>query len=106
MYAILFAGGKQYRISEGEKILVNKLNKEVGEEVVFDNILMIRDKEKTTVGTPVVKDARVLAEVLAQKRSPKVIIFKKHAKKGYKKLQGHRQDITELKITKIEIPQK
>jgi large subunit ribosomal protein L21 len=102
MYAIILTGGKQYRVSEGETVFVEKLNKNVGEEIIFDKILVVRNGEKAVIGTPVVKNAKVVAEIVKQGRGPKIIVFKKHSKKGYKKTQGHRQDLTELKIKKIE----
>lgn len=101
MYAIILTGGKQYRVSEGDTVLVERLNEDVEKEMVFDKILMIRHDEKATIGTPIVKDAKVIAEIVRQCRGPKIIVFKKHSKKGYKKTQGHRQDLTELKIKKI-----
>jgi len=101
MFAIIMTGGKQYRVSKGERVRVDRLTKKPGEEVVFDKVIMIGDGDDTRVGTPVVKDAKVLGEVVKQARGSKVIVFKKRRKKGYKKTQGHRQDLTEVRIKDI-----
>lgn len=102
MYAVVQTGGKQYKVEKGSIILVEKLNAKVGEEVVLDNVLMIHDNDTVIVGRPLVENAKVIAEVLSQKRAPKVIVFKKRSKKGYKKTQGHRQYVTYLKIKDIK----
>ncbi|MDR2398856.1 MAG: 50S ribosomal protein L21 [Endomicrobium sp.] len=103
MYAIIKTGGKQYKVEEGLNLVVEKLNEaEVGQEVVLDEILLLADGDKAIVGEPVVEGAKVLATVVAQKRGPKMLIFKRKPKKGYKKLQGHRQYVTEIKVTKID----
>ncbi|MCA6071432.1 MAG: 50S ribosomal protein L21 [Endomicrobium sp.] len=102
MYAIIKTGGKQYMIEEGASLAVEKLDEvEVGQEVVLSEVLLLVDGDNTTIGKPVVEGASVVAKVIAQKRAPKVLVFKRKPKKGYKKMQGHRQYVTELKITKI-----
>ena len=103
MYAIVMTGGKQYRVEKGESIIVEKLNEaEKGQEIVLDQVLMIADGDKATIGKPTVEGASVVAKVIAQKRLPKVLVFKKKAKNGYKKMQGHRQYVTEIEITDIK----
>ncbi len=103
MYAIIITGGKQYRVEKGMNVVVEKLeNAEKGQEVVLDQVLMIADGEKATIGRPTVEGASVKATVVAQKRLPKVLVFKKRPKKGYKKMQGHRQYVTEIEITDIK----
>ena len=102
MYAVIQTGGKQYKVETGNSIMVEKLPFESGAEVVLDKILMICDGEKATIGRPTVEGAKVIAQVVRQGRAPKVIIFKKRSKKGYKKTQGHRQYLTELKIKEIK----
>ena len=103
MYAIVMTGGKQYRVEKGESIIVEKLNEaEKGQEVVLDQVLMIADGDKATIGKPTVEGASVVAKVIAQKMLPKVLVFKKKAKNGYKKMQGHRQYVTEIEITDIK----
>lgn len=102
MYAIIKTGGKQYKVEEGNSLVVEKLNEaEVGKEVVLNEVLMLADGDKATIGKPVVEGASVVAKVVAQKRAPKILVFKRKPKKGYKKMQGHRQYVTELAITKI-----
>ena len=103
MYAIIKTGGKQYKVEEGSNLVVEKLNEaEVGQEVILDEVLMLADGDKATVGKPLVGGASVTAKVIAQKRAPKILVFKRKPKKGYKKLQGHRQYVTELQITAIK----
>ena len=100
MQAIFVTGGKQYKVSEGDVIYVEKLNLE-GESVEFDNVLMLIDGENVTVGTPKVEGATVSAKLIKNGKSKKVLIFKFKAKKNYRRRQGHRQPYTKLQITKI-----
>ena len=103
MYAIVKTGGKQYKVEVGNSLTVDKLNEaEVGKEVVLDEVLMLADGGKATVGKPTVTGASVTAKVISQTRAPKILVFKRRPKKGYKKLKGHRQYITELEITAIK----
>ena len=102
MYAVVQTGGKQYRVEEGNTIMVEKLLVNAGEEVVLDNVLLVGDEDKVSIGRPKVDGAKVVAQCVKQTRGPKVIVFKKRSKKGYKKTQGHRQYLTELKITSIK----
>ncbi|MDR3071412.1 MAG: 50S ribosomal protein L21 [Endomicrobium sp.] len=102
MYAIVKTGGKQYKVEEGVNLVVEKIDgAEAGQDVVLEEVLLLTDGEKVTIGRPVVEGAKVVAKVIAQKRASKVLVFKKKPKKGYKKLQGHRQYVTELKVVKI-----
>ncbi len=101
MYAVIKTGGKQYRVAAGEKIKVEKLAGDVGSDVVLDQVLMLADGDKVTIGAPLVKGASVQAKVLAQGRHDKVMIFKMRRRKHYRKTQGHRQDYTEIQIEKI-----
>ena len=100
-YAIVKTGGKQYKVEEGASLAVEKLEANEGENVIFDQVLLISKDGKTLIGTPTVSGANVEAKVIAQKRAPKVLVFKKKPKKGYKKLQGHRQYLTQVSILKI-----
>ncbi|MDD2524491.1 MAG: 50S ribosomal protein L21 [Endomicrobiaceae bacterium] len=103
MYAIIMTGGKQYKVEKGMNVVVEKLDEtEEGQEVVLDQVLMIADGDKATVGKPIIEGASVVAKVLAQKRLPKILVFKKRPKKGYKKMQGHRQYVTEVEIVDIK----
>lgn len=98
MYAIFITGGKQYRAAEGETIFVEKLEGEAGQEVVFDQVLLVGDK----VGTPFVEGAKVTGTIEKQGKGKKIIVFKMKAKKNYRKKQGHRQAYTKVVINKIE----
>ena len=100
MYAIIATGGKQYRVSEGDVIRVEKLNAEAGSSYKFDQILMFGGEE-TKIGTPVVEGASVEATVMGDGKAKKVIVYKYKPKTGYHKKNGHRQQYTEVKIDKI-----
>ncbi len=100
-FAVIKTGGKQYKVAEGQKLKVEKLNAAEGSEVVFDNVLMVADDADLKVGAPKVEGAKVSAKVAKQARARKIIVFKYRAKKRYKKKAGHRQRFTELEITKI-----
>lgn len=102
MYAIIESGGKQYRVSEGSIVKVEKLEAEIGTDVVFDRILAIRDENEMEIGTPYLKEAKVTARVLSHGKAKKIIIFKFKPKKNYRKKQGHRQPFTQLIIQKID----
>lgn len=100
MYAVITTGGKQYRVSEGDRLRVEKLPGDVGAKIEFDKVLMIGG-EKVAVGAPMVKGAKVSAEIVAQDKDKKVIVFKFRRRKNYRRKNGHRQPFTELKITGI-----
>lgn len=100
MYAIIATGGKQYKVSEGDVIKVEKLGAAAGEEVVFDQVLVVGG-EQTKVGSPVVEGACVKATVVAEGRTRKVIVYKYKPKTGYHKKNGHRQYFTQVKIDQI-----
>ena len=100
MYAIIATGGKQYKVSEGDVIRVEKLDVEAGQTYDFTQVLAISDGE-LTVGTPVVEGAKVTATVMGEGKGKKVIVYKYKRKTGYHKKNGHRQTYTQLKIEKI-----
>jgi large subunit ribosomal protein L21 len=101
MYAVVKTGGKQYRVSKDDVIVVEKLAAETGSSVELDQVLMLDDGKDALIGTPLVDGACVAATVLDQARNDKVIIFKKKRRKDYKRLKGHRQQVTILRITDI-----
>ena len=100
MYAIIATGGKQYKVSEGDIITIEKLGVEAGEKVTFDQVLAVNDNE-LKVGDPTVKGATVEASVVKEGRGKKVIVYKYKRKTGYHKKNGHRQAFTQVKIEKI-----
>jgi large subunit ribosomal protein L21 len=101
MFAVIKSGGRQYKVSVGERLEVNRLPVEPGEQVTFDEVLLIGDANTTMVGTPLVENAFVLATADAQARGKKVIVFKYKPKKRYRHRRGHRQEITVLTIDDI-----
>ncbi len=101
MYAVIKAGGKQYRIQVGEKLKIEQLTIESGSEFVIDQVLMVADGDKISTGTPLVSGAKVNATVLGHGRHDKIRIFKMRRRKHYQKHQGHRQNYTEIQITGI-----
>ncbi len=102
MYAIIKTGGKQYRVSEGEAVQVEKLNAEVGAEVVFEEVLTVVNDADVKIGAPVVEGAKVTAKVVEHGKADKIFVFKYKAKANYRRRQGHRQPFTTVEITKIE----
>jgi large subunit ribosomal protein L21 len=101
MYAIIETGGKQYRVSEGDVVFVEKLDNEVGEVVSFDKVLAVSKNNTLSVGNPLVKGAKVDAKILSHGKDAKIIVFKYKPKKAYAKKQGHRQPHTKIQIEKI-----
>jgi large subunit ribosomal protein L21 len=101
MYAIVKAGGQQFRVAENQVITVNKLDGEAGAKVVFEEVLMVGEGEGAKVGSPLVAGAKVEAEIIRQKRGAKISAFNFKAKKNVRKRWGHRQPLTDLKIVKI-----
>jgi len=99
--AIIKTGGKQYRVSEGDEVKVEKLDYEEGETVEFDRVLLVDDEDDTEIGKPFVEDATVKGEVLEQGKGEKVIVFKYKSKERYKNKKGHRQPYTKVKIGEI-----
>lgn len=101
MYAVIKTGGKQYRVAADDKLQIEKLPGEAGDIVEFTDVLMVAADGNVDVGAPFVSGATVAAEILGQVRGPKVIIFKKHRRKHFRRKNGHRQDLTSVKITEI-----
>lgn len=97
MYAVIRTGGKQYRVAAGDRIRVEKLPGDVGATITFDEVLMLGG-DKVAVGTPLVSGAKVTAEIVAQDRAKKIIVWKFRRRKNYRRKNGHRQPYTELEI--------
>ncbi len=102
MYAVIKTGGKQYRVTEGDTLRVEKLLGEKGTSIELNDVLAIGEGENMRVGTPVIEGAKVIAQIIGQGKAKKVLIFKKKRRKGYAKKQGHRQSFTSLKIQEIK----
>ena len=102
MYAVLTTGGKQYRVSEGDVLFVEKLNAEVDSIVELTEVLAVSKDGELKVGAPVVEGAKVVAKVLAQGKAKKVVVFKYKRKKDYRRKNGHRQPYTKIVVEKIE----
>ena len=101
MYAVVKTGGKQYRVAKDDTILVEKLEADEGAQITLDEVMMLGDGETVTVCRPTVANASVEAQVVSQTRGPKILIFRRKRRKNHRRLQGHRQDLTLLKITDI-----
>ncbi len=101
MYAIVEIAGQQFKVEEGMKIFVHRLDVKEGDKINFDQVLLVEDEGKITVGEPVVKEAFVEAQVINQVKGDKVIVFKKKRKKGYRTKNGHRQQFTQIEIISI-----
>ncbi|HPL63665.1 MAG: 50S ribosomal protein L21 [Syntrophales bacterium] len=103
MYAVIKTGGKQYRVSEGDRIEIEKIDGDSGSDVVFNEVLMVSRGEEIRVGTPLIAGAKVIGEIVLQGKGPKITIFKMKRRKGFRKKTGHRQDLTSLKIKEITL---
>ncbi len=101
MYAVIRTGGKQYKVSEGDCLVIEKLDAEVGAEVSFD-VLMLADENGVKIGKPLLAGAQVTGEVVEHGKGKKIIVFKYKPKKNYRKKQGHRQPYTKVRITSIK----
>ncbi len=102
MHAIIVTGGKQYKVTKGDVLYIEKLPVEAGETVKFDEVLAVIDGDKATFGTPVVEGASVEAKVAKNGKGKKIVVFKYKPKKNYKRKQGHRQPYTKIEITKVK----
>jgi large subunit ribosomal protein L21 len=101
MFAVLKTGGKQYKVIQGDLIEVEKLESDVGDKVTLDQVLMVGEGEDVEVGSPYIPNCQVTGEVVKQGKGAKIIVFKKKRRKNYRRKNGHRQFITQLKITEI-----
>jgi large subunit ribosomal protein L21 len=101
MYAVIKTGGKQYKVAPGALLAVAKLSGEAGDSVAFENVILVGGDEGTTVGSPLVAGATVAGEIVGQKRTAKILVFKKRRRQNSKRSRGHRQDLTLIRITEI-----
>jgi large subunit ribosomal protein L21 len=103
MYAVIKTGGKQHKVSEGDVIAIEKINGGKGDAIVFEQVLMVEKDGDIRVGRPLVEGAKVTGEILAQTKGDKLIVFKMKKRKGYHKKNGHRQQLTSMRIKEISI---
>ena len=101
MYAVVEIAGQQYKVAKADKIMVPKIDSEVGSKLTFDKILLMGDEKQTKIGTPYVSGSLVEAKVLGHMKDDKVTVFKKKKRKGYRVLRGHRQQYTEIEVVKV-----
>lgn len=103
MFAVIKTGGKQYKVQEGDILDIEKIGMEKGKKVTFDQVLLVESDGKTMIGTPYVENAVVSAVIIENFKGDKVLVFKKKRRKQYRRTRGHRQDLTRVKIEKIEV---
>ncbi|MFC1576706.1 50S ribosomal protein L21 [Candidatus Omnitrophota bacterium] len=103
MYVVLETGGRQYKVSENEEFLVNRMEGKESSAVKFKHILLAKDKNTVHIGTPYLKEAHVTCEILSHPRAKKVVAFKYKRRKSYHKTIGHRQDLTRLRVKEIKV---
>src|SRR3989339_2161766 len=103
MYAVIKTGGKQHKVSEGDVIAIEKIEGDKGDAIVFDQVLMVERDGDIRIGRPVVEGVKVTGEILAQNKGDKLIVFKMKKRKGFHKKNGHRQQLTSMRIKEISI---
>jgi large subunit ribosomal protein L21 len=101
MYAIVDIAGQQFKVEKDQHLFVHRLQGDEGASIEFDNVLLVDDGKKVTIGKPTVKNSKVTAQIVSHLKGDKVIVFKKKRRKGYKKKNGHRQSFTKIQITGI-----
>lgn len=101
MYAIIATGGKQYKVSENDVVQIERLVGEAGSKIDFDKVLMVGGVDTIKVGKPYIENAKVECEIVEQGRDKKILVFKKKRRKGFKKIRGHKQCFTAVKVSKI-----
>ena len=103
MYAVIKTGAKQHKVTEGDVLSIEKLEGEKGAEIVFNEVLLISDDKNIKVGKPFIDGAKVVGEIITQKKGPKIHVYHMTRRKGFHKKTGHRQNLTSMKITKISV---
>ena len=101
MYVIVDIQGQQFKVKQDQKLFVHRINADQGSEVEFEKVMLIDNEGTITVGTPVVEGAKVVVEILSHLKGDKVLVFKKKRRKGYRKLNGHRQQFSEIRVKEI-----
>ncbi len=101
MYAVVKTGGKQYRVAEQDKIIVSNIDADEGSRIILDQVLLLANDGEVTVGAPTVSGAVIGATVLRQTRGPKIMVFRRKRRKNFRRVRGHRQDLTLLQIDEI-----
>lgn len=101
MYAIVDIQGQQFKVEQDQKLFVHRINAEEGSEVEFDKVMLLDKEGAITIGTPVIEGAKVVLEVLSHVKGDKVLVFKKKRRKGYQKMNGHRQQFSEVRVKQI-----
>jgi large subunit ribosomal protein L21 len=101
MYAIVSIAGQQFKVEKGKKVFVHRIKGEIGDDITFDKVMLISNNDKVNVGAPYIPDAVISAQIVSHLRGDKVLVFKKKRRKTYQKLNGHRQDLTEILIEDI-----
>ena len=104
MFAVISSGGKQYKVSNDTVLTVNKITGEGGEKITIDEVLFASDGKDLSLVSPNIKDAKVKFEIIKQDRDRKILVFKKQRRKNFRRKNGHKQDITFLKVLDIEVP--
>jgi len=103
MYAVIKTGGKQYKVSKGDKITVEKLKGDAGSKVTFSEVLLVGKEDGILAGTPIVENSSVHAEILEQFKDDTIIVFKKKRRQNYRRKNGHRQSLTTVEIKEIKV---
>ncbi len=103
MYAIVDIAGQQFKVEKGQEVFVHRLEGEIGTGIEFDKVLLLDNKGKVNIGTPVVEGAKVNAKIVSHLKADKIIVFKKKRRKGYQKSNGHRQYLSKIKIESITV---
>jgi len=103
MYAVIKTGAKQYKVTEGDVLSVEKITGDKGAEVIFNEVLMVSDDKEIKIGKPFVDGAKVVGQIISQKKGLKLIVYHMKRRKGFHKKTGHRQNLTNMKITKISM---
>lgn len=103
MYAIVDIAGQQFKVEKGQEVFVHRLEGEIGAGIEFDKVLLLDNKGKVNIGTPVVEGAKVNAKIVSHLKADKIIVFKKKRRKGYQKSNGHRQYLSKIKIESITV---